>query len=173
MGDSGGDDPAILRRFYETYGPGIAAAAQWEGRAEWGDTEWSQKTGKIIASSQKKAAKAAKKGLTGAKADFREIMYGKFKETYGVDPRDLPEKGSKDTKTDVPARTATEAAAAAEAARVKAEEEAAAAVAAAKAKEEAEAAAAAEAARVKAEEEAAAAAAAAKAKEEAEAAAAA
>ena len=70
-------DSTTLWRFYTTFPAAVAettadGAVGWEGIRSWGDAEWATKTGKIIGTYSKKADRAAKKGKTGAEADFRK-----------------------------------------------------------------------------------------------------
>ena len=83
------DDVAILRRFYTSHPAAAASTADWEeGPADgWSDAQWQSKCQKIVATYEKRARKAAKKGKTGPEADARELMYQALHEKYGADPR--------------------------------------------------------------------------------------
>ena len=87
-----GDDATVLRNFYETFPAAVeettadGGAVGWEDIEEWGDEEWEEKIGKIIANYKKKADKAAKKGKGRDDVDFRKIMYDAIADKYDVEP---------------------------------------------------------------------------------------
>ena len=80
---------AILRRFYTSHPAAAASTADWEGGPAdgWSDAQWQSKGEKIVATYEKRARKAAKKGKTGPESDARELMYQALHEKYGTDPR--------------------------------------------------------------------------------------
>ena len=81
---------AILRRFYTTHIDAAKSTSEWDAgpAVGWTPAQWQAKGEKIIATYEKKAAKAAKKGKTGPDVDFRELMYKALAEKYNADPRD-------------------------------------------------------------------------------------
>ena len=66
----------------------FSAAAKWPGVEQWTRRDWQDKVRRIVKTYRKKAAKNVKKGKTlPQETDYRELMYARFVETYGIDPR--------------------------------------------------------------------------------------
>eukprot|EP01045_Picozoa_sp_COSAG04_P029835 COSAG04_NODE_5003_length_1784_cov_1.626706_2_plen_407_part_00 len=79
----------------------LFVAAKWPGVEQWTKRDWQDKVRRIVKTYRKKAAKNEKNGtMLPQETDYRELMYARFVEIYGIDPRDDDDDDDEDDDDD-------------------------------------------------------------------------